>query len=996
MRRRLWVLLLILLVFQGPPARAQDRERLEEPIRGIVFDPTYYLELRLPPEELAGLLTTRWRRHGVKVVYVNAYNVVYGAHYRTRYPFNRMDALGEADFLQVLIREAHRRGLKVFAAFYHHNHLGAWERNPAWRAKRRNGTDYNPKGHDANFGFLSIWHPDVRKWWLGLLEEVLVNYPDLDGIELREPVINWWAAEADYNEHAIRAFRQAHPNEPLGGRAWLQWRANGLTALLKDGIRLIHSHRRAAHVTSAMSAWGDGRLLTAAEQASHTGFDLDGLLSGEDRPDALKVELIWQQWGNVYKYKTFSPTWTGRATREALAMIGGRVRTVVHVELTDFGQRRVTPEETYLAIRAARQAGATEFDVYGAEQADEKGAWPWLERAFMGSAAAPAPRSRPGPVRRVLVLEDDDPQQTTVPKLATTLLWNLLGHFDVLAEVRTVGQYQPGTLEAFDAVIYQGTQWDAPLPPLLLRDLDAYAGNILWIGANLWQLTRGLDLSRFGIVQPMPVRQVTATAISTPAGELTAGTPMPFLSFSSHPRAQTLATVRADHGDVPVAAHYGRFWYVGGYLHRDPERNPAQYLVADLLHDVLQRPHARDRQALLYVTGVSPITDPAHLRRLLEFTQSAGVRPVIGVTPVFVDPVLKVRVALVERPRVVAQLRALVAAGAEIAQVGYTHQFRGRTGVDFEFWDAVTGQARADDSVELVRGRVNAGLHALAETQVFPLAWTTPGHRASPFDYTIIGDVFSVMLERRFYGFAEGRPVLQRFPYAVWSDLHGHTVLSPNIILDSRQDVGQARDEARELSAVRGALGVVVVPVDAPVEALQALVDEMRKMGYAFTHLRALRSIRVVGDRLAIVAGEERIRLEVARGQYLRVIELAPDGRARAVSLRRAATFERYAPTIRTPPDAIRVVEVLSLHPWGLQAVGTRVQMAARGWLQDWANTRGTGRVSMVLRLAVTVLSAVTLLALVLTVVALPFLAIAGLVRQRRQARARPWSSDGR
>jgi uncharacterized protein YdaL len=974
-----------LLLLAPTPAGAREGAPAAERISGIVLDPTDYYALRLSPVDLAAHLTARWRRSGVTVVYVNAYNVVYGAHYRTRHRFNRMDPLGEADFLRILIGEAHRRGIRVFASFYHHVHRGAWQANPGWRARRRDGTDYSPRAVDAQY-FLSIWHPNVQEWWLGLLRELLETYPDLDGIELREPVINWWATEADYNEQAVRAFRAVHPDDPLGGKVWLRWRAAGLTAFLKRGIALIHGFGLPVHLTTVMSSWGDGRLLTAGRQAAETGFDLDGVLSGEDRPDVIKVELIWQQWGNVYDYVTFTPSWTGRAAAAALAMIAGRARTIIHVELTDFGQRRVTPEETHLAMESARRAGVSDFDVYGSKLADDKDAWPWLQRSFSGPArpVPPPVRSHTGPVRRVLVLEDEDPGGSGIPRLATSLLVNLLGHFEVLVDVRPVPQYRPGEMGEFDAVIYQGTRWDAPLPPLFLRDLDAFPGSILWIGANLWRLSRGEDVTRFGVTQNVPISQFKVNAIALAGAPLPAARPLTILGFARAPATRTLATAQAGGRLIPVAATDGRFWYVAGQLHANADDNPLHLLVAEVLHDVLRIPHAGRPQALLFVTGIHPLVDPAHLRTVADLARSTGVKPLLGVTPVFVDPVIGIRVELGERRSVVHALHALVSLGADVVQVGYTHQMRGRTGSDFEFWDAIRGMAREDDDEALVRERVNAGLRTLAASRLYPIAWATPGGLASPFDYGMFGRTFALAVERRFYGFAEGRPLQQPFPYAVWNDLHGQTVLSPNIVLGPRADVGPALAAARELVALRDALAVLSVSVDAPPSVLAQLVGRMRGMGYEFTHLRALRSASVVGDEVAIVSGMARIVLYAERGQYLRERTVGPDGAAvRTRRLRRVETSEKYEDTLRTDPDTLWVVEILNVHPWSARALALRLGSNAQVILQRWRDTPGLGRVSLVITLLLTLMSNALLLALAVTLVAFPAVYLAGRLRRR-------------
>ncbi|MDR5697814.1 MAG: DUF2334 domain-containing protein [Armatimonadota bacterium] len=695
--------------------------------------------------------------------------------------------------------------------------------------------------------------------------------------------------------------------------------------------------------------------MTSEEQAAQTGFDLEAILAPPNNPDAIKVEIIWQQWGNVYDYVTFTPGWTGYATSEILRRIGGRVRTIVHVELTDFGQRRVTPEETYLAMRAAWLAGAREFDVYGSKLADDKNAWPWLLRAFRGEAPQVPDRRRPA--QTVLVLEDEDRDASTAPRLATKLLVNLLGHFRVLVETQTVSDYRAGDVHKFDAVIYQGTQWDAPLPPRLLADLDRYTGSVLWVGANLWQLLRVTD-SDLGIDQPIPVSVSAMDAVRYRGVEAVVRPRIPILGVRQREMTvEVVAEGSVGQQHAPVVVRKNNFWYVAGYLYVEPETTPLQWIVADLLHDVLRTPHAADRRAVLVVSNVHPQVEPTDLWRLAAFSDRSGVRMVVAVTPTFVDPVLEIQVRLEDRPAVVDGLRALARSGADIVLAGYSHQFRGRTGTDFEFWDALRGQAREDDSVELIRDRLSAGLTALRRVGLFPIAWMTPGGLASPFDYTMFGNTFSLMVESRQYAFAHGRPVQQRFPYLVWQDVHGHTVLSPNVL--AREWPQSGHDTFRALRMVRDALAVIDVPSTASDAVLGEIVAAAKREGFAFTSLRQLAPARVVDDTLAIVSTEGTVRLHFEAGQYLRELEVDRAGSVRTRSVRRIRETQRYEVALRTRPDSLLILEVLHFHPMSVRALFLHAEYVLEVNARRWREMDAVGRAGAILGVMLSLLAAV-------------------------------------
>jgi len=930
MTRCLSTVLILLVLVPAAGLGAAPAPRLMSPersIRGIVFDPADYYATGMGPAELAATLVARWSQAGANVVYMNAYNVIYGAHYRTVYPLTHMDDFGRADLLGIMIREAHARGMLVFAAFYSQTHRGAWLANPEWRAKRADGRDYSPRGVDVQY-FLSIWHPDVLRWWDGLIADVLTSYPDLDGIELREPVINWWGHEADYNPRAVAAFRRAHPGRPLGGTHWRRWRAAGLTRFVGRTVHLVRGQGRRTHLTTVVSAWADGRLLTAREQADQTGFDLDGVLSASHVPDAVKAEVIWQQWGNVYDYATFSPEWTGRAAASVLEMVAGRARTIVHVELTDFGRRAVPPEDTYLAIRAARRAGVHDFDVYGAGLADEKEAWPWMRRAFTEDHAPPTGRGQDLPVRRLVLFEDLDRERSGIPRLATTLLLNLLGHFDVAVEVRPTDGYRRGTIDDFDAVIYQGTAWGAALPATLIDDLTRYRGPILWIGANLWQLTRGQPVTRFGVLQRPPIPQEAVDAVRYGRTFLR-GYGLTILGLERDPSAEVRATASAGARTLPVAVRSGRFWYIAGHLFPDAGRNPLQWIAAELLHEVLQIPHEEDRSALLMVTGITPLTDPAQLAALQRAAGGEGGAILLGVTPVFVDPVRQVRVVLAERPALRDELQALVRTGASIVLTGYTHQYHGRTGQDLEFWDRQAGTGVAEDSPEFVQARAAAGIRELLAAGLVPVAWSTPGGLASPFDYTVLGGLFGAAIEQRVYGFSGGHPVQQRFPYAVHRDVHGHTVFSPNLGVDPPTTPEGIEEAARELRTVRDALAVTVLPITTPAAEMRRVMRVLLQQGFRPVDLRDRLVVEIRTDEHAIASRGGTIHLQAGAWAVVHEYDVDRSGRRRGAGAAWISEPKRieFAPDL--PPGWLRVAEVRTLAPWSAQGILLRVRMAA-------------------------------------------------------------------
>jgi len=258
-----------------------------------------------------------------------------------------------------------------------------WEAHPDWRQKNADGADYKP---DTDSYFLCVRNPEVMQWWLGLLDELLQSYPDLDGVDLAEFQLDLWGDHACYCQHCREQFNQAHPGSAGPSDAWREFRAQGLSRLLLASSRLVHSYGKKVHITTVLTARRDGKLMSSRQVREATGFDLEAILSSPDRPEVLQAELIWQQWAAIYGDRnTFTPEWTASAVRQAKAMFRGRAGLIAHVEVTDFGAGGLDGPRLARTIASATQAGPLGVDIYDAHLlAQMEGAAQYLQLAWLG------------------------------------------------------------------------------------------------------------------------------------------------------------------------------------------------------------------------------------------------------------------------------------------------------------------------------------------------------------------------------------------------------------------------------------------------------------------------------------------------------------------------------------------------------------------------------------------------------------------------------------
>jgi hypothetical protein len=353
-----------------------------ENVRAIRFDAGYYYGTGRSAKDLAEALAASWAQQGVNLVNFYAYNKVYGARYQTQYPGNVMEDYGRQDLLGHVLRAAHRRGIKVVAWFYGPQHKQMWDAHPDWREKTADGRDYRP---DADSYYLCVRNPEVMRWWLGFLEDLLTHYPDLDGIDVAEAQVDTWGDHACFCEHCRAQFADSYPGQRPASTTWRQFRADGMTRLLTATTRLTHRHGKEAHVTATLTAKRDGHLMDPNDVRDATGFDLAALMASPDRPDVVQAELIWQQWAAVYAdRKTFTPDWTREAVRDAKTLVGGRAKLIAHVELTDFGSGGLDASSMRTTIAAAVEGAPYGIDVYDAHLLEKtEGAARLLQLAWL-------------------------------------------------------------------------------------------------------------------------------------------------------------------------------------------------------------------------------------------------------------------------------------------------------------------------------------------------------------------------------------------------------------------------------------------------------------------------------------------------------------------------------------------------------------------------------------------------------------------------------------
>lgn len=475
-----------------------------------------------------------------------------------------------------------------------------------------------------------------------------------------------------------------------------------------------------------------------------------------------------------------------------------------------------------------------------------------------------------------LVLYDDGGAWGYLGELYAMAAGNLASRFGPW-DAKPVGQYQAGEMASYAAVIYVGSTYDQPVPVAFLDDVLAGSRPVVWIFDNIWQLAnRAPSFATAYGFNPWYFDTSTVAEVRYKGVALTRyaanGAGIMLHSTVDPARATVLANaVRADGTTFPWAVRSGNLTYVGenpfAYI---SERD--RYLVfCDLLFDALAPATAERHRALVRIEDVSPVEDPAQLRKIADYLASQRIPFSVAVIPVYKDPSgyynngVPETLRLSQQATFVSALKYMASKGGTLVLHGYTHQFDGLinpysgvSGDDFEFWTAHIDAANyvvwdgpvPGDSAAYASSRIDGGLAELAAASIAaPTIFEFPHYAGSSIDAATIAARFPTAYHRGVYfrGTFDGAPIDaapyigQFFPYTV-RDVYGFVVLPENLgsyepIPYNNNPVRLPADiiaAARAERVVRDSVASFYFHPYHPTSVLRQIVQGVRGAGYTF------------------------------------------------------------------------------------------------------------------------------------------------------------------
>src|SRR2546425_1046417 len=448
-------------------------------------------------------------------------------------------------------------------------------------------------------------------------------------------------------------------------------------------------------------------------------------------------------------------------------------------------------------------------------------------------------------------------------------LKSLLGHFALSAiDVTSTAGYARGDVDRHDVLFFIGSARPSQLPAEFLEDVWTTGKTVCWLNRGLDELARRYDPGRrFGWTYLGEEARGARTVVYR-GTRLEKGDPqLSALRIVDPQRAAVLAVAEAAGATFPYVVRSGNWWVIAD--------NPLAYAgpadrylaFADILHDVLDENHPPQRSAVIRIEDVNPLTKAEQLRAIADLLSAEHVPFVVAVIPFYVEPRKDVRVALSERPEVVAALQYMVARGGAVALHGSTHQYKGETGVDFEFWDAARQGPIADDTEGGVAERIEAALAEMFRSGVYPVLWETPHYAASSLDYAVIARYFTTAMEQRL-ALNDARTSFY-FPFFVKRDAYGQQIIPENLgyVPLATPTVDHLLRAASANLVVRDGFASAFFHPFVDLAPLRELVRGVKKLGYTYLDVKTLTNV-VRAQNKVVVTGKADVKLSLT-GHYL-------------------------------------------------------------------------------------------------------------------------------
>ena len=411
------------------------------------------------------------------------------------------------------------------------------------------------------------------------------------------------------------------------------------------------------------------------------------------------------------------------------------------------------------------------------------------------------------------------------------------------------------------------------LPKSFLDDLTSTSKTVCWLNRHINQLTTNPQFSQkagFSFIDYLDDEEFDGVLYNGMTLRKT-DSDLNLIRIENQSLCRVWAQVKDKHGLRPYIVQSQNFWYVADSPFSFVEEGDRYLAFCDLLHQILGAPHPVERKALVRIEDVSIDDDPIELRRVADYLRAQRVPFQIALIPIFKDPSKGIELYLSDRPQFVEALKYMIARGGSVVLHGVTHQFRGTSADDFEFWDDLQDKPLSFESADWVRKRIELGMNECFKNGIYPIAWESPHYGSSFLAQRVFKEFFSHTNERRMV--IEKLGTQQYFPYPL-TDVHGQKIIPENLGYVSIEAPNPQRlvEDAQKMLAVRDGMPSFFFHSFVDLRHLKTIVEGLKRQGYQFVSLKSFGCQAVTRNRaVTTLSGLVHLTLDE---EYLRAATL--------------------------------------------------------------------------------------------------------------------------
>lgn len=524
--------------------------------------------------------------------------------------------------------------------------------------------------------------------------------------------------------------------------------------------------------------------------------------------------------------------------------------------------------------------------------------------------------------KKVLVLVEGEYKIESSPTGQGRELVQLLGHFITNTSIKGLSTYTSHDIENYDYVFYVGFSPWYSIPYSFLKDIMNTRKQIIWINYGIEQLCRneafekqyGFKVKRFEELSQFNFVKSNGYKFEKGSPEIN------YIDIKNYKNIEIWATaISSKTGkEIPYMVKSGNLTYVADLPFLGATENDRYLFFSDKLHDILNEKHQVSHTAIIRIEDVTPLHNPNTLREIADILSAKGIPFLVGVVPIYVNPVEDRRVRLTDKPELVDALKYMVQNGGSIVMHGVTHQYRGISTNDFEFWDGSVQRPINEENADDITRKIQMGIDEFVKNGLYPIAWETPHYTASIMTYKVVSKFFSTAVEQRMVN--ENYDYGQYFPYIIQKDIYGQKIYPENLgyvpfstIADSgKAAVQKILKGASSIHQVRDGVASCFFHPFLNLELLKELINGLSAEGYSFLDINSSTNFVKTNDKV-ILTGSQSYSLNIDNA-FLQEIYYDGSGNIFKKKSSQERIIGRITKDIYLEPGEIYVAEANDFH----------------------------------------------------------------------------------